>query len=70
MLFGEGVSSRAPVWGASSFEERGGNYGKSFKSCPRVGGIREADNQEADYHGFKSCPRVGGICNFAQKACC
>ena len=33
------VSSRAPVWGASNAGERLQPRSKSFKSCPRVGGI-------------------------------
>ena len=37
---GRGVSSRAPVWGASCFGKHTPKHRGSFKSCPRVGGIR------------------------------
>ena len=34
----------------------------SFKSCPRVGGIRQRGRRrQPGACGFKSCPRVGGI---------
>ena len=38
---GEGVSSRAPVWGASEKMQSAAMDAAGFKSCPRVGGIRE-----------------------------
>ena len=39
-------------------------YLRSFKSCPRVGGILLGMHQlNLRMLGFKSCPRVGGIHN-------
>ena len=35
--------------------------GSSFKSCPRVGGIRSCQRSQWYQRCFKSCPRVGGI---------
>ena len=54
------VSSRAPVWGASSCRPRDTCH-NCFKSCPRVGGIRLILRPASPYTSFKSCPRVGGI---------
>ena len=56
-----GVSSRAPVWGASEADQQAPDLCCSFKSCPRVGSI--VRNPFKPYHqeSFKSCPRVGGI---------
>ena len=34
---------------------------KSFKSCPRVGGIFSVNFPSRCMASFKSCPRVGGI---------
>ena len=55
------VSSRAPVWGASAFMRTETQKHASFKSCPRVGGIRVIIEPEPPRPSFKSCPRVGGI---------
>ena len=55
------VSSRAPVWGASLQLYGVRAVRVSFKSCPRVGGIRFLLIIYPALKSFKSCPRVGGI---------
>ena len=55
------VSSRAPVWGASTASTRYTKHTASFKSCPRVGGIEIFGDDLTVEMCFKSCPRVGGI---------
>ena len=55
------VSSRAPVWGASTPAALSVARNASFKSCPRVGGISVACMWRRTSTSFKSCPRVGGI---------
>ena len=55
------VSSRAPVWGASADHLLKKAIRRSFKSCPRVGGIDGASAPPKPLFCFKSCPRVGGI---------
>ena len=54
------VSSRAPVWGASP--PRAGHLwpARSFKSCPRVGGILEGRRKAAVRKGFQVVPPCGG----------
>ena len=65
---GPGVSSRAPVWGASWPGWRPSGRPISFKSCPRVGGIITKDyHQLWGWRCFKSCPRVGGIGSYWQQ---
>ena len=56
-----GVSSRAPVWGASFALHIVERMAQGFKSCPRVGGIPSGRWMPNSVGGFKSCPRVGGI---------
>ena len=55
------VSSRAPVWGASTDYRIALRAYFRFKSCPRVGGIHLRYRRSASHCRFKSCPRVGGI---------
>ena len=33
----------------------------SFKSCPRMGGIKNQLRERSRPKSFKSCPRMGGI---------
>ena len=61
VLLAEQVSSRAPVWGASSGSSPRLGGALSFKSCPRVGGIATTIGTLRPHERFKSCPRVGGI---------
>ena len=56
------VSSRAPVWGASTICSAYPSQTAGFKSCPRVGGICDSSRGPRSDCSFKSCPRVGGIC--------
>ena len=56
-----GVSSRAPVWGASPRQICSTPRASCFKSCPRVGGIVAGAAVYGPDGSFKSCPRVGGI---------
>ena len=55
------VSSRAPVWGASSYDQR--QMRKVFVSsrAPVWGASRTLQFLPYDITCFKSCPRVGGI---------
>ena len=57
---GPAVSSRAPVWGASCQSGLSGIWPRSFKSCPRVGGIlaRMAPFRASDK--FQVVPPCGG----------
>ena len=56
-----GVSSRAPVWGASEIGNR--KNGKlPFQVVPPCGGHRAESGRFPHFAScFKSCPRVGGI---------
>ena len=49
------------MWGASGRRRHSRRRLRSFKSCPRVGGIQKLKHQTQNQQGFKSCPRVGGI---------
>ena len=53
------VSSRAPVWGAS-YTIRTSNPACCFKSCPRVGGIRQVLGIPKYFCGFQVVPPCGG----------
>ena len=54
------VSSRAPVWGASLGIFAARPVGPSFKSCPRVGGIRRACSRKYFMVAFQVVPPCGG----------
>ena len=54
------VSSRAPVWGASSFPQIVTVPMLSFKSCPRVGGILGSAPSPGPRHRFQVVPPCGG----------
>ena len=56
----EFVSSRAPVWGASSLDLLVGLIRESFKSCPRVGGIPSASVGRNYQKLFQVVPPCGG----------
>ena len=60
------VSSRAPVWGASTEDTNHALRQSRFKSCPRVGGIYGGEKGPGFGYCFKSCPRVGGILPLSQ----
>ena len=58
-VLGTSVSSRAPVWGASFFNATFICARRSFKSCPRVGGIVDIRSGAIDYR-FQVVPPCGG----------
>ena len=55
-----GVSSRAPVWGASLDPGQIGELRLSFKSCPRVGGIASCASSFWLVMMFQVVPPCGG----------
>ena len=54
------VSSRAPVWGASGSRSNAFCHSPSFKSCPRVGGIRSTWTRTPTHSRFQVVPPCGG----------
>ena len=57
---GQDVSSRAPVWGASGPDFGQRHRTRSFKSCPRVGGIPVNLWFRYPVHLFQVVPPCGG----------
>ena len=62
---GCGVSSRAPVWGASATKKAGEIFQIVFQVVPPCGGHPAPVAIARSSICFKSCPRVGGISGLA-----
>ena len=61
LLQGDGVSSRAPVWGASAVSVMFGIVEEVSSRAPVWGASIGKGGYTKCQKSFKSCPRVGGI---------